>query len=268
MATNRALRKAVLAKLGLTQQALSRRVQLKKDRSPMSTEDATYLVAHEAGIRIDKYLDVAQVDRVRSLHAQLGVVIPAATAQRKVQKAKPPVARQLRFANNFRVKSSVLPAAKLDEAKEMAQLYPILYVLENSMREVVQRVMKRDFGSDWWDTQLTAGKLRSVHQTASSRLASEQTRQKWHQRRGAHPIDYIGLDELGDIILGKQAIFFQGVLGSDVDWFKHFMKELEPSRNVLCHMNPLSDTNARDLMTKLERWESLISGAGTAIPAS
>jgi hypothetical protein len=65
------LRSALLAKLGLTQQGLSKRVQLKKAMSPMSTEDAAYLIAHEAGIKIDKYLTDEQVDRVRGLRSQL-----------------------------------------------------------------------------------------------------------------------------------------------------------------------------------------------------
>jgi hypothetical protein len=157
----------------------------------------------------------------------------------------------------------MLSPSKLGEAQEMAVLYPILYVLENSMREVVKRVMTVKFGSDWWETQLTSGKLKSAYQTADGRMKKE-SRQRWHQRRGDHPVDYVGLDELGDIITGKPDVFFTDMLATDVDWFKHFMRELEPSRNVLCHMNPLSETNARDLTTKLERWESLI--AGSAIP--
>lgn len=154
----------------------------------------------------------------------------------------------------------MLDAEKLAEAKEMAELYPILYVLENSMREVVKRVMHTTYGHDWWDTQLQTGKLKTVHQTATGRMTTE-SRQRWHQRRGGHPVYYIGLDDLGSIITGKQDAFFNNMLATDIDWFKHFMKELEPSRNVLCHMNPLSKTNVKDLSIKLERWEALVKGS-------
>jgi hypothetical protein len=133
-------------------------------------------------------------------------------------------------------------------------------VLENSMREVVRRVMRARYGGGWWETQLVSGKLKSAYHTANSRMTTEK-RQRWHQRPGDDPLDYIGLDELGDIITGKQEAFFTDMLATDIDWFRHFMKELEPSRNVLCHMNPLSPTNARDLTTKLERWEELVAGS-------
>lgn len=265
MPTNRELRSALLRQLDMTKQALSRQVQRKRSQLPMTTEEATYLIAYESGIKIHNYLDSEEVGRVRALQAQLrhagGV---SNDTQRANGHRKPrPVAtrgRVLSFANQARIKSSLLSAGKLAEAKEMAALYPILYVLENSMRDVVKRVMHDKYGPDWWDTQLTTSKLKSAHQTAAGRMTKE-GRQRWHQRRGDHPIDYIGLDELGDIITGKQEAFFTNMLATDVDWFRHYMKELEPSRNVLCHMNPLSQTNARDLTTKLERWEALVAGS-------
>jgi hypothetical protein len=231
----------------------------------MSTEEAVYLLAHEAGIKIDKYLSGDEVARVRALvpHGERAASQRRATPIKSKEGARAP--RVLSIANKVRVSSTMLSAAKLAEAKEMSELYPILYVLENSMREVVKRVMASKYGTGWWDTQLTSGKLKSAHQTAASRMTKE-SRQRWHQRRGDDPIDYIGLDELGDIITGKQNAFFVNMLATDVDWFRHFMKELEPSRNVLCHMNPLSPTNARDLTTKLERWEALV--AGSPIPAA
>jgi hypothetical protein len=265
MATNPALRKALLEKLKVTPQALSQQVQKKRAQLPMTTEEATYIIAHEKGIKIHNYLAAEEMGQVRALQAQLRHANGGGDVQRSNGRAKPQPTtrkREVRFANKARA-STMLSASKLAEAQEMGALYPILYVLENSMREVVKRVMNSKFGSDWWDTQLVSGKLKSAHQTAAGRMKKE-SRERWHQRRGDHPIDYVGLDELGDIIAGKQDVFFVDMLATDVDWFKHFMKELEPSRNVLCHMNPLSETNARDLTTKLERWEALV--AGSAIP--
>jgi Swt1-like HEPN len=273
MATNRALRTALLKKLGISKQTLSARVQKKISELPMSTTEATYVIAHDVGVKIHQYLSGDEVEKVRMLQAQLRHAgaspsharAPAVNGAGRRSAVSGP--REIRFSNKIKVSSTMLSATKLSEAREMAALYPILYVLENSMREVVKRVMRAAFGDDWWETQLVAGKLKNVHGTAASRMKTESS-QRWHQRRGSHPIDYIGIDDLGDIVLGKQSTFFPNVLATDADWFRHFMKELEPSRNVLCHMNPLSPTNARDLMTKLERWEALVKAAGPAIPAS
>lgn len=268
MPANKELRAALLAKNKWTKQTLSANVQRKKRVTPMSTEEAVYLLAHEAGVKIDKYLGGDEVARVRTLIAQGAslTVTPRPTAAKAKNVARPP--KILSIANKVRVSSTMLTAAKLAEAKEMSELYPILYVLENSMREVVKRVMHAKFGEKWWDTELVSGKLKSVHKTAADRMQAESGR-RWHQRRGAHPIDYVDLGHLGDIIFGKQDAFFPGVLGDDLEWFRNsFMKELEPSRNVLCHMNPLSDTNARDLVTKLERWEALVRDAAPNLPST
>lgn len=260
MATNSALRKALLETLKVTPQALSLRVQRKKKHSPMSTEDATYLIAHEEGMRIDRYLSGDQVDRVRALQTQVRPVAPA---------PKPPArrihatnkTRDIRFPNNYRANDSLLSATKLSEAVQMAAVYPVLYVLENSMRELVRRVMRKNFGDTWWDTELTSGKPKTIHGKAASRMLNEKS---WHQRRGAHPIDYIDLDDVGDLILAKHGNFFPDYLGNDVDFFRNFMKELTPSRNVVCHMNPLESHNIEAVKIALHRWQGMIKAA--AVP--
>jgi hypothetical protein len=45
------------------------------------------------------------------------------------------------------------------------------------------------------------------------------------------------------------------------------MKELYPSRNVVCHMNPLTNDNVTDVQLKLRKWESVLRNAAGVIPA-
>jgi hypothetical protein len=262
MATNSKLRSALLTKLSITPQALSLRVQKKKKLTPMSTKLATYLIAHEEGIKIDKFLTAAEVQQVRELMNLTRTTAAATSVSSARSKREAPRTKEIRFPSGFKVKDALLPASKLKEAQEMAKVYPLLYVLENSMREVIKRAMKAKHGETWWDTQLTSGKPKTVHQTASDRKVNEK---KWHQGRGAHPIDYVDLSDLRVIIQANSALFFPAVLGDDIEWFRQFMKELEPSRNVLCHMNPLDAHNTKDLEVKVERWSKMVSQAGTAL---
>jgi hypothetical protein len=263
VATNRELRTALLAKLDISPQALSLRVQKKKRMSPMSTELATYLIAHEEGIRIDKYLLPDTVDRVRGLvnltrsSAAASSPPPAIKSKRHASRLK-----EIRFPSGFKVSDVLLPSAKLQEAQEMAKVYPLLYVLENSMREVIKRVMKARYGEDWWGTALTTAKLKEIHQKASGRLKKEK---KWHQRRGSHPIDYVDLADLGALFQSNAAIFFPTILDCDADWFRNFMDELEPSRNVIGHMNPLDPNNIKDLQVRVERWSKLLKHSAGAL---
>lgn len=266
MATNRELRRDLLKKLGITPQALSLRVQKKKAQSPMSTEEATYLIAHDTGLRIDKYLAGDQVEKIRALHNGLRPHSTAAPNDKSARSRARGEPRQIKFPGNFSVANPILPPRKLAEAREMAAVYPFLYVLENSMREMIKRIMAEKFGTDWWDTQLTAGKVKGIHKTAADRMKTEASRLRWYQARGDHPIDYVDLGDLGDLILGKQEVFFPAIIGEDREWFIQFMKELGPSRNVLCHMNPLNKSNVADVKLKLQRWTTLLNNARDNIP--
>ena len=265
MATNRALRLALLAKLGVQRSALSKRVQNKKRETPMSTEEATYLIAHEAGIKIDKYLDADEVSRIRELHANSRPRGEVAVKPRRTRSGSSTgQPRELVFPGDMRVTNALLPPGKLQEALAMARVYPLLYVLENSIRELIKRVMVGKFGTDWWETQLKKGKLRTVYHNAKSRMQGE-TKNRWHQRRGSHPIDYLEIGDLEKIITGKQDHFFPDII-SDRLWFEQFMREIYPSRHVVCHMNPLDSDNVHDIRLKVRRWEKMIQANLANIP--
>jgi len=170
----------------------------------------------------------------------------------------------IRFPNEFKAKDPILPDSKLREAKEMAAIYPLLYVLENSIREVIKRVMKEKHGDEWWQDRLTDGKAKNVKDKAASRMKTE-TRNKWHQRRGSHPVDYVELEDLETIVRSNEVDFFPNVL-SDKEWFRQFMRELVASRNVVCHMNPLDKTNIQDLKVKVARWNKQIGASDSKLP--
>lgn len=138
----------------------------------------------------------------------------------------------------------------------MAAVYPILYVMENSIRELIERVMRAKYGDIWWTTKTQNGKLRGIRERAETRMKKETTN-RWHQKRGARPLDYVDLDDLKAVLSSEENEFFPNIL-STKEWFLQFMRELEPSRNVLCHMNPLSSVSVQDIKVKFARWERMI----------
>ncbi len=261
----RELRRALLEKLGITPQALSQRVTRKKASLPMSTQDATCVIAHEQGLPIDRFLPEEDLTRVRSLVAMSASTSESVPAKRSAAKKSANRPIEIRFPKEFRLKDPVLSKQKIEEARQMAEVYPLLYVLENSIREVIRRVMSGKYGEDWWGTEFTRGKVKGVRDKANTRRDQELTKQSWHQRRGDHPIDYVDLRDLLTIINARQSDFFPDVI-TDRDWFTQFMRELEPSRNVLCHMNPLDDLNVKDVRQKLERWNRMITERQANIP--
>ena len=265
-----ALRTALLAKTKWSKQRLSQVVQEKHRQLPMTTRVAQAVVAHDRGIRLGQYLEGDELREAQETVAKLratahaGVTSGSRQVRAKSERSAAAAERVIVFPSEFRLSDPLLSAAKIAEAREMAQIYPLLYVLENSMREVVRRVMEANFGADWWNTALTTGKVKQMKDTADARMKKEDV-QAWHQRRGAHPIDYVDLDDLRVIAISKAAFFFPHILGEQA-WFEQFMRELYPSRCVLCHMNPLAKDNVKDVRLRLTKWQKVVMAAMKQLP--
>ena len=73
--TNPQLRRALLEQLKITPQALHARAKKKIRILPMGTDEATYLIAHEEGLRIDKFLERDTVAHIRQLHSQVHGIV-------------------------------------------------------------------------------------------------------------------------------------------------------------------------------------------------
>src|SRR5712671_4328400 len=102
MPTNRAVRAALLGKMGWSRQTLSANVKKKKHQTPMSTEEATYLLAHENGIVLDRFLERDEVVRVRTLHQQThgsAQHAPSRTPAARLPKSAP---AEIRFPGEFK----------------------------------------------------------------------------------------------------------------------------------------------------------------------
>ena len=79
----------------------------------------------------------------------------------------------------------------------MTHIYATLYVFENSVREVISRVMTKKYGEDWWN-QLNAKRAIKMRQDAKGRM-SQEANNAWHGKRGSHPIHYTDITNLIDI---------------------------------------------------------------------
>ncbi len=172
----------------------------------------------------------------------------------------PPKPREIVVAKEFHGQDPILTALVLEEARQMAAVYPLLYVLENSMREFIRRLVDARRGITWWTTLAPA----SVRTKILGRMTDEQ-RNAWHQRRGDHPIDYLDLNELTSVVRNNLDIFVPDFL-PDLPWFEQFVNELYQSRCVLCHMNPLLGDNIQDVKLKLKKWQRLVNEKKAALP--
>jgi hypothetical protein len=261
------LRQVLLAKTGKTKQWLSSEVQRRKKSVPMEVRVAQGVVAHDNGVPIDRYLsgpEIAAVQQaIRDLLAKGGS--PAAMVPANLRSLKPQ-----RAAAGPAIKSSesdpFLAKEKETEAIEMSKVYPKLYVLENSIRAVIRGVMDVRFGADWWDTALTSANALKMKNKVEDRLKKEDD-QSWHQRRGKHKIDYVDLGDLYTIAASKAEVFFPRLLGTN-QWFLQLVEETSPTRNVVCHMNPLAGTSITVLDLRLKMWRQHLRSREAEIRAA
>jgi len=251
--TNRQLRGALLNKLGVTPQALSQRVQKLKREYAITTEDATYIIAQREGIILDKYLDRDMVNHVRGIIQQIIDVTQATTTIAKLaRKGKRVLEKKhivIVFPKEFTVTDPILEKKKLLEARDMAAIYPLLYVLENSIREVIDRVMTSAYGNNWWESKAPKG----LRDTVSNRMSDEK-KNSWHPRRGARPIDYLDLDQLPALMRKIEKEVVPNIITS-LEWFTQFVDEVYKSRCVICHMNPLDKDNIEAVKLRFRQWQ-------------
>jgi hypothetical protein len=262
MATNRDVKAALLKKLGVTPQRLSQRVkQVKRLYGPMSTEDGTYVLAHQEGIDLIKHLDRDTVDRVRGLLPAPAVATGAAkpTPARTKRARATASSNAVRIAPSLELVDAGLTKAVNDDAVRMASIYPKLYIFENSIRNVIVRVLQAKHGNAWWSKSAPTG----VQSKVASRKAKEATT-PWHGKRGTHEIFYADFGDLRDIIT-KNWKDFEPIFLKQT-WITQRLDELEPPRNIVAHNNPLSKNEENRVDLYFNDWVALLNDRKGAVP--
>jgi hypothetical protein len=254
--TDRKLRNDLLERLGVSHQRLSQRVVRRKAQLPMSTELATYTIAHEEGMDISRYLSPEVTAEVRGLVAQLHApgapVEPAESAPRGRRSAPKPVLVTIAGINVEQLPG--MSAARARDSKIMAEkVYPMLYVFENSAREVISRTLQREFGDDWWDEVVP----KRVRDRAAKHKADE-ANDPWHGKRGAAPIDYLLLSDLPSIVSAQKALPHLSNIFGRVSWFDELIAEFNVSRRVAAHMNPLEPDDVKNIEAAFRKWAKLL----------
>lgn len=250
--TYRQLRKDLLAHLAVTPQRLSQLTKgAKRDHGPMSTREAVCLLAHLKGLDVAKYLDPADVERVRQLRPPSGQAPPPLAKKPRLGARMP---AQVTIGRDVQLADPVLPRRTINEAKLMAErVYPIMYIFENSVREVIGLVMARANGDGWW--QISAP--REVRQKVEGRIQKEE-RTPWHGKRGAHPIYYTDIDDLTRIVRDRRNWPHFAPLFPSQTWLTQRVEEITPSRNVIAHSNPLGQDDIKRLEVYLTDWQNQV----------
>ncbi len=157
----------------------------------------------------------------------------------------------VKFSDELNIPNPGLPGQILQDARKMLGIYPYLYLFENSVRYFIIERMKEKYGEDWWKQRVG----NPIQSKAEDRLEKE-GRNRWHRKRGQHPIFYVDIDDLRSIIVSNERDFrdkFPG-LKRPLEWVQQRIEEIEISRNVVAHNNPLAENDITRLKVYFRDW--------------
>ena len=132
-----------------------------------------------------------------------------------------------------------------------AEIYPIIYMFENSVRKFVVAVMKKNFGDNWWTEKVEKVNTTIQKNVEIRRLAEKEA--PWHSKRGADPIFYTDIKDLEKII-NTYSKEFRNVLKSKFEHLVVWIDEIEKTRNILAHNNPVAKKDKERLMVFAHDW--------------
>jgi hypothetical protein len=255
----KALREVIANKTGIKISQIYKKAKSLSTAAQTKTEDGIYLLAARSGINLNKYLPKEKVEDIRNLLFQLNQPSKPVVLESHPKKSVNKVV-QLSVGKTFEVTDPLLPHKVLTEAKEMAEVvYPLLYVFENSVREIIIRIMQSAHGPQWWDTKVS----KDIQQEVQKRKVKED-QNPWHGKRGVHPIHYTDLEHLGRIVQNNWTDF-KSILPT-IQWLTQRVDEIGHSRNPVAHMNPLSKDDIQRIKVYFRDWEKQIRSKRTIIP--
>ena len=221
---------------------------------------ALLLLAHEQHLNVRKPRYNVPPDTLGKFEEELKsqraiAAVPSTTvAAQPMRRAAKVSPKQIviEFPKGVKVTEPLLPKKLVDEAIEMAAVYPIVYIFENSVRNLVLTIMSAKYSDKWWEQKIGS----TIKKRVQGRIEKED-KNRWHGRRGAHPIFYTDIDDLKSIITAYWSDF-EDMFPSQ-QWLTVKIEEIEMSRNVIAHNNPLDKDDITRLTLDLKGWIKQIS---------
>ncbi len=204
---------------------------------------AALVVASNKDININKYASAEELSAIRQSLPARGSNTnpePATNSKTKVKK--------LKIENGF--PDPFIDANVISSAHRNAELYPIMYIFENSVRNVVSIVMQNEYGEDWWEL-----KVKDKIKDAVKIRQAEEKQYPWHSQRGAAPIYYTDISDLRTIINTYNKVF-KKIFGK-IPQVELWIEEIEKTRNILAHNNPVSKKDRDRLSVFAKDWSEL-----------
>ena len=258
------LKEHLLEKLDVGPRQLRRLIANRAAELPSTNEQALYTLAHDNGLKLSHYLTADQIAEVRGLvqARPAPAAAPAKTNGSRAAKKSSPRTLSVSIANTKFGDIPGLKPSHANEAKAMAErVYPLLYVFENSVRDLIELVLKAKYGNDWW-TAAVPLKVRE----AAEQLRTDEKKDTYHGKRGRRDIDYLLLTQLWKIINHKWKDF-EPLFPPGKHWVQSMIEnDMNVSRRPIAHMNLLEDDDIKNVETAFRKWVKNLEAVADRLP--
>jgi Swt1-like HEPN len=259
------LREHLKQKLDVGDRQLNRLIAAKAAELPSTREQALFVLAHENQMRLSHYLTSEQIAEVRTLVQGR----PIATSPARGNGGRTPTRRtssprkvSMTIGTEQYGEIPALKSSHADEAKAMAQrVYPLLYVFENSLRDLIELVLKAKYGDDWW-TKAVPPRVRD----AAAELKEQEKKDTFHGKRGRRDLDYLLLTHLWKIVNHKWTDF-EPLFPPGKHWVQSVIENnMNVSRRPIAHMNPLEEDDIKNVETAFRQWVRNLQAVADKLP--
>lgn len=191
---------------------------------------AAYIFAKKHGVSVFRYLD--DEDK-KSLKNYNRTPFANTTSNKSLPKTR---RRQLTLPYDEKL---------LREAEKNMEIYPYVYILENSIRKLILDKFKGI--SNWWSNPKI---VKQDIQDYAKKIQDAEKKHKWVGKRGNHPIYYIGLDHLYKIIEMNYNPHFKAIF--DLSNIRTWISECIPIRNLVAHNVPAQKTERDNIKIRTQ----------------
>lgn len=214
-------------------------------------------VEHDLSIR--KYFSQDTIDRIKSLKEKLHDSNNRNNTKKTFNKSTNTKSYELsikldKVIKGIKgIKDPLLSNTVIMDAKKMSEIYPLLYVFENSIRNFIILVMEKEFSKDWWNDEIiTHSSFQTVSRDVASRKKEEKGK-RYHGKRNAHEIYYTDVPDLLKII-NQYFPIMKKYINERKSWIETMVNSINLSRRIVSHNNPLAKEDYERIKIYYKDW--------------
>lgn len=235
---NKDLLKSLIQKLELTEDGINKKIHALRQRrgNDIFRSDAALLLASFNNIDITKFADGEKLKEIRNLKDK---EYPVTTTKTKVKEKD----RIIKLKDiTITSREPYLTKKIISESKKMSEYYSMLYILENTLRNLIREVYKNQ--ADYWK-QKVPGEVKT-------RVAEIISKEKYYEEGRVDELEYSHLDFLKQIVVHNWKDFSDFIKEPEKSKFINEIEKFMSCRHAVAHTTFLKGLDAQRCQYKVE----------------